>query len=210
MQCEMPIVLPQVVQCEMHNYRIYMYMTTISSSSRSPRSISSSNPSPFFYLGPLAHKVLVEVFDLAHIILYSGTKCRYSNMVSTFLLPESRSRHCTNSRSIYQSVPVRCDKLDKTRRRGDIPSKSNVHMTSGFLPLFSASLIAFSGISIFGNKYIAPSAGTHDIPGRELNRSLMYKERDLRLDKVVEVWDCQRGYDGSPSFGGETSRSTPT
>lgn len=85
-----------------------------------------------------------------------------------------------------------------------------MYITSAFFPLLSASSIARFGMSILGRRYMAPSAGTHDMPGSELNLSDMYFERDFRLLSVSDVWDFQRSYDGSPFFGGETRRSTPT
>ena len=57
-------------------------------------------------------------------------------------------------------------------------------MTSASFPRFLASSTAFCGISILGKRYIAPSAGWHDMPGRLLNLSAMYSERSRRLLSV--------------------------
>lgn len=76
---------------------------------------------------------------------------------------------------------------EATVRRIHSPSISKQYITSASFPFLFASSIAFSGISILGNKYMLPSAGTQLIPGSWLKRLAMYAERDLRFWSVRVV-----------------------
>ena len=164
----------------------------------------------------LGHKLLVELFNLADVFLNTWQNSNIDQhepglgVIPATYPDTARSRAHDTSRPPVQTQTRRPRRFPSHLPRqnaislqsasprpsrpdeiANSPSISSAYMTSAGLPNSLARRIAFSGISICGKRYIAPSAGWHDMPGRALKRSLINAERSLRFWCVRDVSSCQ-------------------